>query len=240
MIEWLRQSDEPQQIELLGRALPIDLRRHPTAKRLTLRLAPDGSAVRITMPKWCASRDALAFAKARRTWLETQLAKVPAPRNPVSEGRIDYRGRTLQINWDEASPRAAQVDGDCLRIGGPRETLPPRLQRWLEREALRLFEQDTTHYCKRASLPSAPVRVSRAKRRWGSCSSKGVLRMNWRLVQAPDHVRRSVVAHEVAHLVHFDHSPAFHSLLARIYEDDMRAADAWLKTHGRTLYATFG
>ena len=240
MIEWLRQSDEPQQIELSGRALPIDLRRHPTAKRLTLRLAPDGSAVRITMPKWCASRDALAFAKARRTWLETQLAKVPAPRNPVSEGCIDYRGRTLQIEWDEALPRTAQVDGDCLRIGGPKDTLAPRLQRWLEREALRMFEQDAADYCERASLPVAAVRVSRAKRRWGSCSSKGVLRMNWRLVQAPDHVRRSVVAHEVAHLVHFDHSPAFHALLARIYEDDMRVADAWLKTHGRTLYATFG
>jgi predicted metal-dependent hydrolase len=49
-----------------------------------------------------------------------------------------------------------------------------------------------------------------------------------------------VVAHEVAHLTHFDHSPAFHTLLGALFDEDLRAADAWLKAHGRTLYATFG
>ena len=82
--------------------------------------------------------------------------------------------------------------------------------------------------------------VTRAKRRWGSCSSEGVLRLNWRLVQAPDAVRRSVVAHEVAHLVHFDHSPAFHALLRRLFEDDLHAANQWLSRNGRTLYSSFG
>ena len=95
------------------------------------------------------------------------------------------------------------------------------------------------YYCDRAGLPPAQVRLSRAKRRWGSCSSKGVLRLNWRLVQAPDFVRRSVVAHEVAHLVHFDHSPAFHALLDTIYEGEIEDANRWLKQHGRTLYASF-
>ena len=56
----------------------------------------------------------------------------------------------------------------------------------------------------------------------------------------PDLVRRSVVAHEVAHLVHFDHSPAFHALLGELYEGDIRAANRWLKQHGRTLYTRFG
>ncbi|MEC7398577.1 MAG: M48 family metallopeptidase, partial [Pseudomonadota bacterium] len=89
-------------------------------------------------------------------------------------------------------------------------------------------------------IAAPPLRLSRAQRRWGSCSSSGTVRINWRLVQAPDAVRRSVVAHEVAHLVHFDHSPAFHALLAELYEGDQHEADAWLKTKGRTLYADFG
>ena len=63
---------------------------------------------------------------------------------------------------------------------------------------------------------------------------------NWGLVQAPEPVRRSVVAHEVAHLTHFDHSPAFHAHLRALFEDDVSAADGWLKAHGRTLYAAFG
>jgi len=67
-----------------------------------------------------------------------------------------------------------------------------------------------------------------------------VLRLNWRLVQAPDHVRRSVVAHETAHRVHFDHSPAFHALLAELFGPELRDADRWLKAHGPELFAAFG
>ena len=118
--------------------------------------------------------------------------------------------------------------------------MPQRLARWLESEAERLMADDLAFYCERAKIAAPTLKLSRAQRRWGSCSSSGTVRINWRLVQAPDAVRRSVVAHETAHLVHFDHSPAFHALLAEIYEGDQRWADAWLKNHGRTLYADFG
>ncbi|MEP1605564.1 MAG: M48 family metallopeptidase, partial [Marinomonas sp.] len=95
-------------------------------------------------------------------------------------------------------------------------------------------------YCAAAGLDAAPVKLSRAQRRWGSCSSKKALRINWRLIQAPDYVRRSVVAHEVTHLVHFDHSPAFHAMLGSLFEGNIHTADAWLKDKGRSLYASFG
>ena len=90
-----------------------------------------------------------------------------------------------------------------------------------------------------------PVGLSLAQKRWGSCSDGGAsgqrrIRINWRLVQAPDFVRRSVAAHEVAHLVHFDHSPAFHALLGGIFEGDVAQADRWLKENGRSLYTAFG
>lgn len=240
MIDWLRKDILQPEIELCGRLLPIELRRHPTARRLTLRLASDGSAVRITMPRWCASREAIAFAHARRIWLAAQLAKVPERRDPVAARQITYCGRQIAIAWDEHAPRKPELRGDTLHIGGPRDTLAKRLSRWLENESQRHFEDDATFYCTRARLPAAQVRLTRAKRRWGSCSSEGVLRLNWRLIQAPDHVRRSVVAHEVAHLVHFDHSPAFHNLLDQLFEDDLDAANRWLSQHGRSLYATFG
>ena len=240
MIEWLREAKLAPQIEIAGRTLPIELRRHPKAKRLTLRLAPDGSAVRITLPRWCASKEAIAFAHARADWLNAQLAKVPEARDPATERQIEFRGVRLDVAWRTDAPRRAVVDGGVLHIGGPEETLGNRLHRWLEREALALFEADAAFYCGRAGLPAAPVRLTRARRRWGSCSSEGVLRLNWRLVQAPDWVRRSVVAHEVAHLVHFDHSPAFHALLDAIFDDDIGKANRWLSQHGRTLYASFG
>ena len=240
MIDWLRKEALAPELEIAGQMLPIELRRNARARRLTLRLAPDGSAVRITLPQWCRSAEGIAFAHARAAWLADQLAKVPQPRDPARDGELLLRGERLAIDWQERAPRRGRQEASRLIIGGPRETLNNRLQRWLEREALVLFSEDARDYCARAGLPRAEVRLTRARRRWGSCSSEGVLRLNWRLVQAPDFVRRSVVAHEVAHLVHFDHSPAFHALLADLFEGDIEIANRWLSRHGRSLYAAFG
>lgn len=239
MIDWLRRDALEPVIELGDRTLPIEITRHRRARRLTLRLAADGSAVRITLPHWARSAEATAFAHARRDWLAAQLAKIPPKRDPAGEGRLLYRGRELAVDWRGDAPRSPRLDGGRLTLGGPHDTLARRLQRWLEQESLRMFAEDAADYCARGQLAPAPVRLSRARKRWGSCSSEGVLRLNWRLVQAPDAIRRSVVAHEVAHLVHFDHSPAFHALLARLYEGDIAQANRWLSAHGRELYAAF-
>lgn len=244
MIAWLKGDPPEPTIELAGRAVPIELVRHARARRLTLRLAPDGSAVRITLPRWCRSQDAVSFAQVRRGWLEAQLTRVPAPVDPVARGTLRYRGEELAIDWLASAPRRAALSPggvpERVTVGGPRETLRARLGRWLEGEAQRLMAQDLADYCAKAAVPLPQLRLSRAGRRWGSCSTSGIVRVNWRLAMAPDFVRRSVVAHEVAHLVHFDHSPAFHALLARLFEGEIAEADAWLKANGRGLYGDFG
>lgn len=240
MIDWLKRADIDPMIDLGGTLVPIVLRRHATAKRLTLRLAPDGNEVRITLPQWARSREAIAFAYARRDWLTEQFAKVPIRVPPKSGDEVDYRGQKVRIIWDETARRKPLLEGGVLRMGGLQEGLDKRIQRWLEKQARTLCETDMTEFTKIAKLAPVPVGLSRAQRRWGSCSDKQRIRINWRLIQAPDFVRRSVVAHEVAHLVHFDHSPAFHALLDTIYDDDITRADQWLKENGRGLYASFG
>ncbi|WP_367274049.1 M48 family metallopeptidase [Erythrobacter sp.] len=239
-MDWLRRTQPEPAIALGDTTVPIVLRRMHNAKRLTLRLAPDGSEVRITLPAWAESREAIAFAHARADWLESQFARLPQRAVPVPGGEVRYRGAGLRIAWEPRAPRRPAVDGESLRLGGPQTGLETRIRRWLEAEALRLSEADMHDYCAAAGLDPVPLGLSRAQRRWGSCSDMSRIRINWRLVQAPDFVRRSVVAHEVAHLVHFDHSPAFHALLGRIYDADIRQADRWLKEHGRGLYAAFG
>ncbi len=240
MIDFLRREPLSQEIELNGEVLPIVLRRLKQAKRLTLRLAPDGSEVRITLPNWARSSEAIAFANSRSEWLAQQLAKIPRKAAPRPGGTVLYRGDPLTIDWSYDAPRRPKRVEDKICVGGPETGLEKRLKGWFERQALSLFEGDMADYVKRAELKPVPVALSRAQKRWGSCSEKERIRLNWRLVQAPDFVRRSVVAHEVTHLVYFDHSPAFHALLGELYEDDIADADAWLKKHGRSLYANFG
>lgn len=241
--DWLapgRAAREDPCIALGDRTLPLVIRRLPRARRLTLRLAPDGSEVRISAPRAARSAEVLAFAHAHVAWLESQLAKVPERRAIGPGAAISYRGEQLTVAHDPKAPRRPAVAEMTVRLGGTEEGVTARLRRWLEGEARRLMTEDLADYCRRAGLAPPPLSLSNARRRWGSCSARGAIRMNWRLVMAPDAVRRSVVAHEVAHLVHFDHGEAFHTLLGELFEGDLAAANRWLKREGQGLYAVFG
>ncbi len=241
MIDWLRRNprDVPT-VDLGSACLPIVVRRHANARRMTLRLAPDGSEVRVTIPRWGRSGDAIDFAQAKRDWLAEQLASRPVAQ-PIGHGAtIRYRGKPTTVSHDPGARRQPAVGQGAIVIGGPEASIKGRLRRWLEAEARTLFAEDLAHYCVRADRIPPRLALSNAQRRWGSCGPKGSIRINWRLIMAPDMVRRSVVAHEVAHLVHFDHSPRFHALLGELFEGDIKAANRWLKQEGRSLYAPFG
>lgn len=244
MLDWLRRDQSEPVLELAQGTLPITLRRLARATRLTMRLAPDGSEVRITLPRWGSTRDALAFARDRTSWVEAQLARLPQVLEITPGMQLAYRGQSLLLDWQPKAPRRPQLMDEALRVGGPQDTLAPRVRRWLEGEALRHLADDLAFYCDRAEQAAPQLRLSRAQRRWGSCtgqrSTGRCIRINWRLIMAPDHVRRSVVAHEVAHLTHFDHSTDFYALLERLFEADLPTADRWLKAEGRNLYAVFG
>lgn len=238
--DWLRPGPgEPPSIQLGDRILPVVIRRLAQARRMTMRLAPDGTEVRISIPRWGRTAEALAFAQSRREWLAGQLEAIPSAPPPAHGETLPFRGEALRIEHDASAPRRPTVIGDAIRLGGTAESIPSRLRRWLQAEARVLLEADLAHYCAQAGQPAPRLMLTNARRRWGSCAGDGTIRINWRLVMAPDFVRRSVVAHEVTHLVHFDHSPRFHALLAGLYEGDMAAANRWLKREGRGLYTRF-
>ncbi len=241
MLDWLRRpAAAPDTVRVGARELPLVIRRVPNARRMVLRLAPDGSEVRISMPRWGQSAEALAFARSRAAWLTAQLARMPDQQRIAPGALLPYRGELHRIAHDPANPRRPNPAQGLITIGGPAESIEPRLRRWLLAEARAAFTADIADYAPRAGVPVPTIALSGARSRWGSCSASKVLRLNWRLVMAPDFVRRSVVAHEVAHLLHFDHSPRFHTALRRIYEGDIALANQWLKGEGRGLYAWFG
>lgn len=241
VLDWLRR--DPRRgptLELAGRTLPVEVRRLAHARRLTLRLAPDGAAVRVTIPQWAPTAEALDFARSRRAWLERQLEAL-APAEPLQPGgMVPWRGELLHLAHDPAGRRGVRIAAGDLIVGGAHESIAPRLRRWMQGEARALFLADLADYAPLAGVAVPALALTSAQRRWGSCSSQGTVRLNWRLGMAPDFVRRSVVAHEVTHLVHFDHSPRFHALLGQLFEGDLAAANAWLKRHGRGLYAIVG
>jgi predicted metal-dependent hydrolase len=219
-----------------GRTRALEIVRRPGTRSMRLSVDPRDAAVRLSVPPRAALRPALAWAATKRGWIEAQLAKLPQPRPIVPDMMFEVMGRPVRLDWSAAHPRRPHMVDETLQIGGPAESLEPRLIRWLKAEALRILDAETRQLCAAHALPLTTVQVGDPRGRWGSCSSSGAIRYSWRLILAPTDVLRATVAHEVAHLTHLDHSPAFHAEVARLYGRAPSAERRWLKQHGTALH----
>lgn len=215
---------------------PIRIVRHPRARRARLSVDPVSGAVRLTLPRRAALGPSLAWASAQHGWIEAQRARLPSPRPFAPGAAIPFGDAVLAIAWQQSWPRRVARVGGELRCGGPAEGLSGRISAWLKRQALDMLSQDTAFFAARAGVTVARVGVGDPRGRWGSCAASGAIRYSWRLVCAPEWVRRATVAHEVAHRVHMNHSPAFHALVADLLGEDPAPARAWLRTHGAALH----
>jgi predicted metal-dependent hydrolase len=188
------------------------------------------------VPAGTSRRRALAWASEQEEWARRTLAALPEPVRLVPGGVLPLFGRPHRIDWSAQRPRRIALQGGSIVCGGPEEGLEARLVRWSKAEALALLGAETS-----ALAATVPVRLGRVgigdpRSRWGSCTGRGDIRYSWRLILAPDFVRRATVAHEVAHLVHMNHGPDFHALAARLFGSDPAPARSWLRQHGSALH----
>ena len=218
-----------------GLPWPIAIRHHPRARRLRLRLDPDKRLLLLTCPPRSSRKAAVDWALRQRAWVETELAKLPSG-NPFEPGAaIPFEGVETSLDWSADLPRTVRHADGRLRCGGPREGFARRIESFLRRRARDLLSADTADTAQRAGVTVRSVSIGDASSRWGSCSASGAIRYNWRLVLAPPHVRRWVVAHEVAHRVHMNHGAEFKAVEARLFDGDVAAARSALRLIGPRL-----
>ena len=219
-----------------GRTRGLTVVRRAGVRSMRLTVDPRDATVRLTLPKRAALRPAVAWANGKRDWIERELARLPKPQAIVPGMRFVLSGEDVRLDWDAAYPRAVRLSEGVLQIGGPLDLLPQRVLRFLRAHAARVLEAETRALAACHGITVGRVAVGDAKGRWGSCSAVGDIRYSWRLILAPDFVRRSTVAHEVAHRVHMNHGSAFHALTRTLYGDDPALARAWLRAHGTALH----
>ncbi|UUL84286.1 M48 family metallopeptidase [Sphingomonas qomolangmaensis] len=203
---------------------------------MRLSVDPASGRVRLTIPKRGSARAALAWAEEKRGWIDAQRARLPAAIPFVDGAELPFGDERLTIVWREAARRIPVLEDRALVVGGPADRLGARVESWLKREALRLLDADTHAIAAAAGIAISGVAIGDPRSRWGSCTATGAIRYSWRLVLAPGFVRRGVVAHEVAHRLHMDHSPAFHAAVARLLGEDPAPSMAWLRRHGAGLH----
>lgn len=232
-----------QLLRVDGIPAPVEIRRHPTARRLTLRVSHTARAVVLTMPRHTDFREADRFLAKSLDWLRERLEGVPEA-VPFADGAlVPLRGTTCAIAFAGRLPGRPVVEVVADDAGGPQQLVvsgavehaPRRLNDWLIAEAKRDLEVRVGHHARVLGLRVRRVTLRDQKSRWGSCSSDGQLSFSWRLVLAPPLVLDYVAAHEVAHLAEMNHGAKFWRLVKQTMPR-LEEAKLWLRTQGMDLY----
>jgi predicted metal-dependent hydrolase len=215
--------------------IPVEIRGIRGAKRMRLRLDEKRSVLKLTGPLRMNRRAALDWAAEQREWVETQLDAVLPAEPFVSGASVPFEGEDVRLEWRPDAARTPKLADGVLVSGGPAEGFARRIESFFKRRAVETLSLETQEIAEKAGVTLRSVSVGDADTRWGSCSSSGRIRYSWRLILAPREVRRYVVAHEVAHLVHLDHGRAFKALERKLFEGDADAARLLLRRIGSRL-----
>lgn len=221
---------------------PVEVRRHPSARRLTLRVSRTRRAVIVTLPVQCDLGEAGSFISRNIEWVRERLESLPRP-VPFSDAALmPLRGEFHRIVFtNKREPGRVVVREQTaiglpeLRVSGRAEHAPRRLRDWLFEEARRDLDERVLHHARTLGVTPKRLTVRDQATRWGSCSTTGVLSFSWRLILAPSRILDYVAAHEVAHLKEMNHGPKFWALVTRTMPT-MKEAKRWLQLYGLDLH----
>ncbi|MDP7547577.1 MAG: SprT family zinc-dependent metalloprotease [Alphaproteobacteria bacterium] len=226
-------------------AFEFEIKRSRRRKTLCLQIRE--GQVQVMVPARTPERQIKALLDKHTPWvhrkLREQAARPAATPKAYVQGEIyTYLGLGYRLKIVQGPPWPAErVGGDLvvtlparLADGARQAKVKERLCEWYRQAALEEFQARTQCYSRRLGVAPSTVKVKSYKRRWGSCSARGEISYNWRLIIAPGPVVDYVAAHEVAHLIQHNHSPDFWRLVAGLMPD-FRRQQAWLNEFGGTL-----
>ncbi len=176
--------------------------------------------MRIHAPSWTPRAEIECYVRQQRDWLHRAWTRlqVRAPQACTDAlAEVRYLGRALTLDIRASLFVDIRRHGDSLRVHAPLDADVGTLVRgWLHDQAIRLLAWRLARIARRLGRAPARFALSDAQTQWGSCTRRGHVRLNWRLVQAPLALIDYVAAHELAHLVHLDHSPRFWAQVAEL------------------------
>ncbi len=229
-------------LQVQGIGVPVEVRRHAGARRLTLRVSKTRRAVVVTVPPGCRLEEADKFLRTNVEWVRDRLGRVPAP-VPLADGeRLPFRGRLHRILFlgpvlGAAIVRLENPEGATprLEVAGRVEHAPRRLKDWLVAQAHKDLGARVAWHAVQLGVRVRRISLRDQTTRWGSCSANGCLSFSWRLILAPPLVLDYVAAHEVAHLLEMNHGARFWKLVAGAVPL-LDEAKNWLRLEGTDLH----
>ena len=214
-------KDKPRYVQLGGRVVAYRLRQ---GKRRRLSMTIDERGLSVGAPLRIALKEIEAFISSHGALVHKKLdeyASVNARRHiSVRDGvRLPLLGGETPVRIVDGANRVAWEEGTLVLKARPDADCEALARRALQRHAAQIFAERIAHYAPRLGRAPPPLRLSSARTRWGSCSEKSGIRLNWRLIHLPLPLIDYVVAHELSHLVEMNHSPRFWAVVEQLCPD---------------------
>lgn len=242
------QIDDNSQSMRVGK-YNVEVLRKGRKGSLSLTLQPSGKVL-VRAPTKTTPEEVSKFLLKNVNWIEKHSAKLEKlrekfPKKTFKEGeKFLFLGKphTLRYKKGEASrihfkqtekEFICEIPPDIWSSFAADQEHPEMnvlFQKFYEKVGREILEQRVAEISETMKLKPTSVSYRSQKTRWGSCNSKGQLSLNWRLSFAPVEVIDYVVAHELAHLKHYDHSPKFWALVEK-HIPNYKKPQRWLKTH---------
>jgi len=220
--------------------VPARLSVNPRARRLSIRIDGRAGEAVLIAPSERSLPQVVAFARTKAGWMRQRLAERPegSPLEPGATIPLFGRDTRLAATGGAGAARLIEdADGSLILSGGEGEAFARRVENLIKRLARQVLVERTEHHLRSLGLRPVKVSIADTKSRWGSCSPHNrSIRYSWRVIMAPPAVADYLAAHEVAHLVHADHSPAYWSVVQRLVGDH-RPFRKWLRENGPALHA---
>ena len=214
---------------------PLKVIKNSRAKKLTLRIDSKERLPVLTVPRYCSQKKAVAFVCSHREWINESLSRIPVAK-PFENGEtISLFGKNVTITHAPERRLGAKLEDGKLLVSGDLEFLHRRVKDFIKKQAQSEFYKRSNRYARKLGHKINSVNIQDSKSRWGSCSSLSNLNYNWRIALAPDFVINYLMAHEVAHLEHPDHSAAFWDCVANLCPGCQKG-EQWLRQYGKNLY----
>lgn len=219
--------------------LPLTVKYLRRSKSLRLRVLPTGQ-IQITAPPFTSAATIRRFLSDNEAWLAERKAAVDHRLQSLTatRDRLLFMGREYDFRLSVAAIKPGVAISDkTLTVTAPAEdnaVVRPILEKWYTKQAQKYFKERVPLLTDVVGHRISRVSIRSQRTRWGSCSSRGTISLNWRLILAPPFVSEYVIYHELAHLTHMNHSKAFWRLVED-YFPRYQEAEKWLKTHHELL-----
>lgn len=215
-----------------------------SSRRKTADIRVEQGVVSVIVPQDLPDERIDRLLADKRVWIKEKIlvqreARPASHRRFVSGESIPYLGRNYRLKVIDGPFKAPKLDKGKLVVSVPGGSNAPDMVRnaiirWYRRRAAEKLPGKVKRLAPSVGVTPGKVEIKAFRSRWGSCTPKGDVAFNWRIMMAPNRVVDYVVVHELCHLIQHDHSPAYWREVARVMPDYAQWRD-WLRDASHEL-----